>query len=47
MNVQLMIADAARIDTESAGGQIGGDIERRELRTKEELENFINRISNG
>lgn len=48
LNVQLMVADAARIkdiDTENNGESVsdeaGGKVEHRELKTKEDIKNYI------
>ena len=46
LNVQLMVADAARIkdlDTEDNGGATGeGEVEHRSLKTKEDIMNYVN-----
>lgn len=46
LNVQLMVADAARIkdlDAEDNGGATGeGKVERRSLKTKEDIMNYVN-----
>lgn len=42
LNVQIMVADAARMrDPEDKDQEDGGKVEHRELKTKEDIKNYI------